>query len=288
MMNLCNIETIKDLCKRYNFNFSKGLGQNFLINPSICPDIADCSLEQFDIDDKVGVIEIGTGFGVLTAELCERADKVVAIEIDKKLLPVLGETMKEYDNLTIINEDVMELDLNQVIAEHFDGMEVVVCANLPYYITSPILMKLLEEEVNVKSITVMVQKEAGERLCAELGTRACGAITVAVRYYSEPKMLFGVDRDCFMPAPNVDSCVLQLDIKAQPDNVIDKVHFFALVKACFSQRRKTLANPVSGQFNLAKADVIATLEELGLPKTSRAEELKLEDFIALSNILVNK
>lgn len=281
-MRLSNIDTIKDLCKKYNFNFSKGLGQNFLTSPDVCPEIADYSIT----DDNIGVIEIGTGFGVLTQELCERAEKVVAIEIDKKLLPVLAETMAEYDNLTIVNDDVMKLDLVELIKEHFTGMEVVVCANLPYYITSPIIMKLLEDELPIKSVTVMVQKEAGVRLCAEMGTRACGAITAAVRYYSDPKMLFEVSRDCFMPPPKVDSCVLQLDIKPQPDNVIDKEHFFALVKASFSQRRKTLANPVSAHFNLPKADVIATLEGLGLSKTARAEELSFADFIALSNALV--
>ncbi len=287
MMRLSSIETIKDLCKRYNFNFSKGLGQNFLINADVCPEIAEYATQNLT-DGKIGVIEIGTGFGVLTKEICERADKVVAIEIDKKLLPVLDETLKGYDNLTIINEDVMKLDLNQVIEEHFKDMEVVVCANLPYYITSPILMKLLEDELKIKSVTVMVQKEAGVRLCAEMGTRACGAITCAVRYYSEPKMLFDVTRDCFMPQPNVDSCVLQLNIKPQPEQVIDKEHFFALVKASFSQRRKTLANPVSGHFNIAKSVVIETLEELGISKTARAEELTFDNFIELSNALLSK
>lgn len=287
MMKLYNIETIKDLCKRYNFNFSKGLGQNFLTSPDVCPEISDYATANIP-DGKIGVIEIGTGFGVLTKELCQRADKVVAIEIDKKLLPVLAETLKDYDNLTIINEDVMELDLNEVIEEHFKDMEVVVCANLPYYITSPILMKLLEDELKIKSVTVMVQKEAGIRLCAKMGERACGAITAAVRYYSEPSMLFEVTRDCFMPQPNVDSCVLQLNIKPQPDTVIDKEHFFALVKASFSQRRKTLANPVSGHFNIAKSEIITTLEELGIKKTARAEELSFENFIELSNALVKK
>lgn len=284
MMRLCNVDTIKDLCKRYNFNFSKGLGQNFLISPDVCPEIADLAIT----DENIGVLEIGTGFGVLTQELCERSNKVVAIEIDKKLIPVLAETMAEYDNLTIINEDVLKLDLVALIEEYFHGMEVVVCANLPYYITSPIIMKLLEDELKIKSVTVMVQKEAGERLCAEMGTRACGAITAAVRYYSEPRMLFEVTRDCFMPPPKVDSCVLQLNIQPQPDTVISKEHFFSLVKASFSQRRKTLANPVSSHFNIPKAEVIATLEELGLSKTARAEELKFEDFIALSNALNEK
>lgn len=284
MMNLSNIDTIKELCKKYHFNFSKGLGQNFLTSNDVCPEISDYAIT----DENIGVIEIGTGFGVLTQELCERAKKVVAIEIDKKLLPVLAETMAGYDNLTIINADVMKLDLAEVIEEHFKDMEVVVCANLPYYITSPILMKLLEDELKIKSVTVMVQKEAGVRLCASMGTRACGAITAAVRYYSEPKMLFDVTRDCFMPPPNVDSCVLQLQIKPQPDNVINKEHFFELVKASFSQRRKTLANPVSAHFNIAKAEVIATLEELNMSKSARAEELSFENFITLSNALYTK
>ena len=183
MENLCNINVIKDVFERHNFSFSKTLGQNFLVNPSICPRIAEDGIR----DENYGVIEIGTGIGVLTNELAKRAKKVVAIEIDDRLIPILEETLAEYDNVKIINEDVLKVDLHKLIEEEFEGMNVCVCANLPYYITSPIIMALLESKLKIKSITVMVQKEAATRLCAKVGTRECGAVTFAVRYYSEPK-----------------------------------------------------------------------------------------------------
>ncbi|MEG0692096.1 MAG: 16S rRNA (adenine(1518)-N(6)/adenine(1519)-N(6))-dimethyltransferase RsmA [Oscillospiraceae bacterium] len=280
MENLSNIVTIKDICKRYGFEFSKSLGQNFLINPDVCPQIAHMG----NLNENTGVIEIGTGFGVLTAELCKRAKKVVAVEIDSKLLPVLKETLAGYDNVKVINADVLKVDLKELIQEEFAGMDVCVCANLPYYITSPIIMSLLEERLPIKSITVMVQKEAAERICAQMGTRACGAVTAAVRYYSEPQMLFDVARDSFMPAPNVDSCVIRLDVREKTaENIESEEHFFKLVKAAFSQRRKTLANPVSATFCVKKADLIALLQKVSLKPTARAEELSFEQFIALSN-----
>lgn len=282
MSELSNISVIKDICKRYGFEFSKSLGQNFLINPSVCPKIA----EMGNADGKSGIIEIGTGFGVLTKELAKRSKKVVAIEIDKKLIPVLEETLAEFDNIKIINDDILNVDLEKLIAEEFCGMEVSVCANLPYYITSPIIMGLLEKRLPIKSVTVMVQKEAADRLCAKMGTRECGAVTAAVHYYSEPKLLFNVSRGSFMPAPNVDSAVIKLDIRKEtPDNVLDEKKLFKLIKAAFSQRRKTLANPVSAAFSIPKQQVIDALLEVGLKQTARAEELKMEEYIALSNKL---
>ncbi|MEG1028017.1 MAG: 16S rRNA (adenine(1518)-N(6)/adenine(1519)-N(6))-dimethyltransferase RsmA, partial [Oscillospiraceae bacterium] len=222
-MNLCNLSTIKDIQKRYGFDFSKSLGQNFIINPSVCPKIAENCLE--------GVIEIGTGFGVLTAELCKKAKKVVAIEIDKKLLPVLQETLAEYDNYKIINEDILKIDLKKLIQEEFNGMQVSVCANLPYYITSPIIMALLEQRLPIKQITVMVQKEAAERICAAMGTRQCGAITAAVNYYSKATKLFDVSRGSFYPAPNVDSAVIKLEILDKPAH-INEDFIFKVIRAC--------------------------------------------------------
>lgn len=282
MENLSNISVIKDICERYGFSFSKSLGQNFLINPTVCPRIA----EQGNVTPEVGVIEIGTGFGVLTAELCKMAKKVVAIEIDQKLIPVLNETLSEYKNLKIINEDVLKVDLSSLIKEEFEGMEVSVCANLPYYITSPIIMGLLEQRLPIKSITVMVQREAAERLCAKMGTRACGAVTAAVNYYSVPRLLFQVSRGSFMPAPNVDSSVIRLDIRdSTPADVANENKLFALIRASFSQRRKTLANPVSAAFGIKKEVVLACLDEVSLKPTARAEELTMEQFIALSNAL---
>lgn len=280
MDNLSNIGTIKDIMQRHGFQFNKSLGQNFLINPSVCPRIA----ENGNANESFGIIEIGTGFGVLTVELAKRAKKVVAIEIDKKLMQVLNETLNGYDNVKIINEDVLKVDLKKLIEDEFEGMDVAVCANLPYYITSPIVMSLLEQRLPIKSITVMVQKEAADRLCAKMGTRQCGAVTAAVCYYSEPQILFQVSRGSFMPAPNVDSTVIRLDIKQNtPENVHNEVHLFKLIKASFSQRRKTLANPVSSGLSIKKEIVLTALQNIGLKPTARAEELTLEQFINLSN-----
>lgn len=197
MENLSNIGTIKDILSRHGFSFSKALGQNFLVNPSVCPKIA----EMGNAREGFGIIEIGTGIGVLTHELAKRAEKVVAVEIDSRLIPILEETLAEHKNVKVINADIMKTDLLKIIEEEFEGLEVAVCANLPYYITSPIIMSLLEKRLPIKSITVMVQKEAADRLCAELGTREAGAVTVAVRYFSTPKMLFKVSREALCRRP---------------------------------------------------------------------------------------
>ena len=271
MDNLSNIGTIKDILNRHGFAFSKSLGQNFLINPSVCPRIA----EEGNARKGFGIIEIGTGIGVLTAELAKRADKVVAVEIDTRLEPVLKETLAEFSNVQVIYQDVLKVDLRELIAQEFAGLEVAVCANLPYYITSPIIMSLLEARLPIKSITVMVQKEAAVRICAEPGTRDVGAVSLAVRYFSTPKLLFHVSRGSFMPAPNVDSCVIRLDVKEKtPEQVRDEKFFFRLVRAGFSQRRKTLVNPVSSGLGVSKETVREALEEL-----------TMEQFILLSNRL---
>ncbi len=282
MDNLSNIGTIKDILNRHGFAFSKSLGQNFLINPSVCPRIA----EEGNARKGFGIIEIGTGIGVLTAELAKRADKVVAVEIDTRLEPVLKETLAEFSNVQVIYQDVLKVDLRELIAQEFAGLEVAVCANLPYYITSPIIMSLLEARLPIKSITVMVQKEAAVRICAEPGTRDVGAVSLTVRYFSTPKLLFHVSRGSFMPAPNVDSCVIRLDVKEKtPEQVRDEKFFFRLVRAGFSQRRKTLVNPVSSGLGVSKETVREALEELNIKPTVRAEELTMEQFILLSNRL---
>lgn len=279
MENLSNISTIKEICEKFGFSFSKSLGQNFLINPSVCPRIA----EMGGASPEAGVIEIGTGFGVLTHELAKRAKKVVAIELDTRLLPVLDYTLSEHKNVKIINEDVLKVDLKKLIEDEFEGMDVYVCANLPYYITSPVIMKLLEEKLRIKAITVMVQKEAAVRLCAKLPSRDCGAVTVAVRYYSEPKTLFPVSRGSFMPAPNVDSAVIRLDVKENNNlSEIEEKKLFSVVKGAFSQRRKTLLNTLSSHFKISKDEVLNAVKSANLKETARAEELKLEDFLALS------
>ncbi len=282
MDNLTNINVIKDILSRHGFSFSRTLGQNFLINPSVCPKIAEMGNAQ----KGWGVLEIGAGVGVLTRELALRADKVVSVEIDGRLIPVLEETLADCGNVTVINEDVMKADLAAITAEHFPGLKVAVCANLPYYITSPIIMNLLESRLPIECITVMVQKEAGVRLCAEPGTREAGAVSAAVRYYAEPKMLFNVSRGSFMPAPNVDSCVIRLDIKKDPPvKVSDEKLYFRVVRGAFSQRRKTLVNSLSSALGIPKAEAAEAIKAAGLPENIRPEQLALEDFAAVSERL---
>lgn len=284
MDNLTNINVIKELFEKHGFSFSKALGQNFLVNPSVCPKIAELG----KADNEHGIIEIGTGVGVLTNELAKRAKKVVAIEIDTRLMPILNETLAEYDNVKIINEDVMKVDLHKLIEEEFKDMKVSVCANLPYYITSPIIMMLLEERLPIDSITVMVQREAGTRLCAKIPSRDMGAVTVAVNYFSTPKVLFNVSRGSFMPAPNVDSCVVQFDVhKDTKYSVSDEAYFFRTVKAAFSQRRKTLSNSLSSGLPMDKSIVNKAIENSGLPLTVRPEQLSIQQLIAVSENLNN-
>lgn len=284
-MQLTNINVIKDLFQRHGFSFTKSLGQNFLVNPTVCPRIA----EMGGCKKGVGAIEIGTGVGVLTQELASRCDKVVAIEIDTGLKPILEETLADFDNVEVIFTDVMEANLSEIIREKFGGMDVVVCANLPYYITSPVIMRLLEERLPIKSITVMVQKEAADRLCARIGDRECGAISVAVNYYSKPVQLFKVNRGSFMPSPNVDSAVIRLDIL--PENkygVEDERLFFRIVRACFAQRRKQLVNPLSAEMKIPKATLAEYLVSCNIKPTARPEELKMDDFVALYKKIKNE
>ena len=279
MENLSNISVIRDVLSSHGFSFSKGLGQNFLINPTVCPRMA----EMGNAKPGWGIIEIGAGVGVLTAELARRADKVVCIEIDGRLLPVLDETLAEFDNIKIVNEDVLKVDLHKLIEQEFAGMPVAVCANLPYYITSPIIMNLLEAHLPIASLTVMVQKEAAARLCAEPGSREVGAVSIAVRYYSDPKILFQVSRGSFLPAPDVDSTVIRLDVRDHPPvEVGSEEQFFKVVRAAFSQRRKTLPNTLSAGLGIPKAQAIEMLEKAGIPTNLRAEQLTLDQFALLS------
>ncbi len=279
MENLSNVSVIRDVLSRHGFSFSKGLGQNFLINPTVCPRMA----EMGNAKPGWGIIEIGAGVGVLTAELARRADKVVCIEIDSRLLPVLDETLAEFDNIKIVNEDVLKVDLHKLIEQEFAGMPVAVCANLPYYITSPIIMNLLEAHLPIASLTVMVQKEAAARLCAEPGSREVGAVSIAVRYYSDPKILFQVSRGSFLPAPDVDSTVIRLDVRDHPPvEVGSEEQFFKVVRAAFSQRRKTLPNTLSAGLGIPKAQAIEMLEKAGIPTNLRAEQLTLDQFALLS------
>ncbi len=278
MPDLSNYNTLRHILERNGFNLKKSLGQNFLIDPTVCPQMADEACADAD-----GIIEIGPGAGVLTTELAKRAKKVVAIEIDTKLKPVLKETLAQFDNTEVIFEDVMKIDLHRLIKEKFDGMKVAVCANLPYYITSPIIIMLLEKQLGIESITVMVQKEAAQRLTAEMGSRECGAVTAAVRYYCQPKLLFEVSSDSFMPPPKVDSAVIKLDIAdSERCDEVDSDSFFRVVKAAFSMRRKTLANCLSSGLSMDKSSVYDMLDSCGISRTARGEELTMEQFFALA------
>ena len=281
MASLTDIGTVRELLNRHGFHFSKALGQNFLINPSVCPRMA----EACGADGQTGVLEIGPGIGVLTHELAKRAARVAAVELDDRLLPVLQESLAEHTNIHIIHGDVMKIDLRKLIGEEFAGLRVAVCANLPYYITSPILMLLLESRLPVDNITVMVQKEAAQRLSARPGTRECGAISLAVRYYAEPETLFPVSRGSFLPPPNVDSAVIRLHIRKEPPcEVNNEAAMFRLIKAGFGQRRKTLANSLTGA-GLSKEQSLSLLHKADIPESSRAEQLTLQDFASLANAM---
>lgn len=282
-MNLCDMNTVKKILSKHGFTFSKALGQNFLINSEVCPAMA----RSLNADSKTGVIEVGAGVGVLTKELCAVAHKVVCIELDKRLLPVLDETLGDCDNLEIVNDDIMKIDLHKLIEEKFDDCtSVKVCANLPYYITSPVIMTLLESELAIDEIVVMVQKEAGERLCAQVGTRQAGAVTVAVNYYAESEILFDVLRDSFMPSPNVDSVVIKLTLRKHPQlEITDKKRFFSVVRGAFSQRRKTALNSISNTLGISKEKLLSVFNTLSIDTGVRAEKLSMENFADISKMI---
>lgn len=277
MQNLHDPAVIKEILSRSGFTFSKKLGQNFLINPTVSPRIAELGGAR----EGSGIIEIGPGIGVLTNELCKRAEKVVAIELDGRLIPILGETLTEHKNLKVINADVLDIDLKELIESEFKGLDVYVCANLPYYITSPIIMKLLQDRLPIKAVTTMVQREAADRLCAPLGSRESGAVTVAVEYYSEAKKLFNVPRGSFMPQPKVDSSVIQLSIRESTPEIYDEALFFRIVRGIFTLRRKTVLNALSGSMGIEKASAQRILERAGIEPTRRPEELDMQSLAAL-------
>ena len=284
MSHLSDPGQIKEVLSRHGFHFSKALGQNFLINGSVCPRMAaECGAGECE-----GVIEVGPGIGVLTWELSQVAQKVAAIELDQRLFSVLEETLAGCGNVKIVPGDVMKLDLHQLIREEFGGGPVCVCANLPYYITSPVILRLLEEELPLTAITVMVQKEAAQRLCAPPGSRECGAVSVAVHYRSVPQVLFPVGRGSFMPPPKVDSAVIRLDLRKEPPvQVRDEDWFFKVSRAAFAQQRKTAANSISATLGVSKPQVEEALVSAGAPANVRAERLTLEQLAALANGLMH-
>lgn len=276
-MDLCNIKTLESLLKRHGFSFSHALGQNFIVDETVCPNMAELA----GLDRETGVLEIGPGVGVLTKELCERAGYVVAAEVDARLLPVLEETLGAYDNLCVVHTDILKTDVNALIGDKLNSFtSVKVCANLPYYITSPILMRLLEDCTGIDEIVVMVQKEAAERLCAGAGTKKTGAVSIAVAYRAEAEVLFEVDRTSFMPSPKVDSAVIRLKMRKTKMPLADEKQFFRTVRAAFSQRRKTAVNAISSQFGVPKAALTAAFEDAGIRPTARPEEMRMEQFAA--------
>lgn len=282
-MDLCDASNVKRILQKYGFSFSKALGQNFIIDRTVCPKMA----ESLCADEKTGVIEVGAGIGVLTKELCRAAHRVVCVELDSRLIPLLGETLDGCENLEIVNADIMETDLCKLISEKLsDCSSVKVCANLPYYITSPVIMSLLEGDAELDEIVVMVQKEAGERLCAQVGTRQSGAVTVAVSYYAESEILFNVSRDSFMPSPKVDSVVIRLTPKKERDiEIKDEKRFFRVVKCAFSQRRKTALNSISNTMGVSKETVSEIFEGLGIEQNIRAEGLTMKNFADIAEMI---
>ena len=282
MIDVCNPGVIRELLAKYGFHFSKSKGQNFLTQRWVPERIAEAS----GIDKACGVVEIGPGFGPLTQELCLRAGKVVAIEVDQTLRPVLQETVGEFSNLEILFADALKTDLPALAAEKLAGLRPAACANLPYYITSPVLTKLLESRC-FSSVTVMVQKEVAQRICARLGTGDYSAFTVLCNYHTQPELLFDVPASCFIPQPKVTSAVVCLRTRtAPPAEIAEEKLFFRTVRAAFAQRRKTLLNALSSGFSeLSKAELGAALAVCGIAPSVRGETLDIPAFAALSNEL---
>lgn len=280
-MNLCDRREIQALLERHGFRFSKAMGQNFLIEDWV----PRCITESCGADEDCGVLEIGPGIGPLTAELCQRAGKVVSVELDKRLYGVLAETMAPYDNFTLIGGDVMRLDLTQIVAEHFGGLRPIVCANLPYNITTPVLTKLVESRL-FGSVTVLIQKEVAQRICAAPGTADYGAFTLLMQYYTAPELLFTVPNTCFLPAPKVTSAVIHCPVRETPPvDLPSEAALWRTVRAGFALRRKTLVNSLQTGYNLPKEQLTAIVKRCGFDADVRGERLSLEDYAALTRAL---
>lgn len=272
---------IKEIISRYGFEFSKALGQNFLIDGNILRKIVDSG----DIGPEDYVLEIGPGIGTLTEELALRAKKVVAVELDNRLLPILDDTLEKYKNIEIIHGDILKVDVEKLIDEKFEGGPIKVVANLPYYVTTPIISKLIEDNLNIESIIVMVQKEVAERMAAGPGGKEYGSLSVFINFYSHPEIILKVPKTVFMPQPKIDSAVIKLNIRKDlPD--VDPDKFSKIVKAAFSKRRKTILNSLSTYgFNIEKEEIIEALNKANIDLKSRAENLSLEDFAKISKTL---
>jgi len=283
MANLGIPSNTIEVLQKYNFNFQKKFGQNFLIDTHVLEKIIDAS----EITKEDCVLEIGPGIGTMTQYLAESAREVIAVEIDKALIPILEDTLKEYDNVTIINDDILKVDINRIVEEKNNAQPIKVVANLPYYITTPIIMGLFESHVPLKSITIMVQKEVADRMQVGPGTKDYGALSLAVQYYAKPEIVANVPPNCFIPRPNVGSAVIRLTRYEEPPvKAEDEKFMFNVIRASFNQRRKTLVNGLqNGGLGLSKEKILEALEEMNLPATIRGEALTLEQFAQLSNIL---
>ena len=282
MATLGNPQNTIEVLQKYDFHFQKKFGQNFLIDEHVLDKI----IRAAEITKDDYVLEIGPGIGTMTQYLACAAREVTAVELDRALIPILEDTLKEYDNVSIINEDILKVDIAALAKEKNGGRPIKVVANLPYYITTPIIMGLFESHVPLESITVMVQKEAAQRICAEVGTRQSGAVTVSVNYYAEPEMLFGVSAGSFMPAPKVDSAVIRLNVRKEPPVTVgNEKLLFNVIKAAFSQRRKTLANSLSSGLSVEKGKINELLINSGVETNARAEKLTLDDFANITNNL---
>lgn len=284
MRNLASIQVIRDILEENGFHFSKSLGQNFLTDESVLEKIVSAS----GIDKETNVIEIGPGFGTLTQRLCAAAKKVVCIEIDSAAVPILKKNLDECDNLEIINADVLKCDLQKIADEYFEGGSVKIAANLPYYITTPIIMNVLESGINIDSLTIMIQKEVAQRIAASEGTKDYGALSVAVNFYSKPEVIVNVPPSAFIPQPKVSSTVIKLTLRDKPPvEVNNPSGYFKVVKAAFGQRRKTLLNALSNSpaIPLSKAEVAEVLKECGIDEKRRGETLTLQDFADISNLI---
>ena len=287
MANLGNPSGTIEILQKYNFNFQKKFGQNFLIDPHVLEKI----VEAAGVTKDDFVLEIGPGIGTMTQYLCENAREVTAVEIDTNLIPILEDTLSAYDNVTVINQDILKLDIAKLAMERNGGKPIKVVANLPYYITTPIIMGLFESHVPIDSITVMVQKEVADRMQVGPGTKDYGALSLAVQFYAKPQIVANVPPNCFMPRPNVGSAVIRLTRHEEvPVQVDDEKLMFHIIRASFNQRRKTLANGLSNapQVHLSKEEIQECIAELGEPLTIRGEALTLEQFAALSNIIGNR
>lgn len=287
MADLGNRRSTTEIIQKYQFAFQKKFGQNFLIDSNILDKIIDSA----DITKRDCILEIGPGIGTMTQRLAKEAGEVIAVEIDRNLIPILHDTLAAYDNVTIINEDILKVDINRLAQEHNGGRPIKVVANLPYYITTPIIMALFEKHVPLQSVTIMVQKEVADRMRVGPGTKDYGALSLAVQYYARPEIITNVPAACFMPRPNVDSTVIRLTrYEKPPVEVRDEERLFAIIRASFNQRRKTLANGLAnaGGLGVSRAQVEEALMEMGLPSTTRGETLTLERFAELTNRLTEE